>query len=135
MPLATTSALEILKAILQAEDPGWRAGATRYLAAHTANPGVGGSQTTSECAYTGYLRVAITAATAWTDTNPMLNNALIQFAKATAATGEQITHLSIGTATSGAGQILVIAELVDPLQMAINIQPQFSAGDLSVQAS
>ena len=65
----------------------------------------------------------------------MLNAALIQFAKATAATTEQITHLTVGTASSGAGQILVIAELVDPLQLAINIQPQFGAGDFSVQAS
>ena len=135
MPLATTAALEILKAALKAVDPSWRSGASRYLGLHTANPGVGGNQTTSECAYTGYLRVAITAATGWSDANPMLNSALIQFAKATAATTELITHLTVGTASSGTGQVLVIASLVDPLQMAINIQPQFGAGDISVALS
>lgn len=132
MPLATTAALEVLKATLKAVDPSWRSGASRYLALHTADPGVGGSQTTSECAYPSYARVAVTSATGWTDTNPMLNAALVQFAKATGATVEEIAYLTIGTASSGAGQILVIGALVEPLQMANNIQPQFGAGDISI---
>ena len=135
MLLGTTTALETLKAVLKAVDPSWRSGVSRYLALHTANPGAGGSQTTSEAAYPGYVRVAVTSATGWTDANPMLNAALIQFAKATGSTTELLSHLTIGTASSGAGQILVVGSLVEALQMANNIQPQFGAGDISVQLS
>lgn len=135
MPLGTTAALETLQAILKAVDPSWRSGATRYLSLHTANPGVGGSQTTSEAAYPSYARVAVTSSSGWTDTNPMTNTGLLQFPKATGATTELETYLVIGTASTGAGQILVVGSLTAALQMANNIRPQFDIGAISVAQS
>lgn len=38
-----------------------------YVGLHTADPGASGSQTTNECAYTGYARVAIArTSSGWT---------------------------------------------------------------------
>ena len=40
-----------------------------YVALHTANPGEAGAQNTSECAYTGYARVAVArSGSGWTVT-------------------------------------------------------------------
>lgn len=52
-----------------------------YISLHTADPGEGGSQTTSEATYTGYTRVAVVRTSAgWTVSgNQAENAALIQF--------------------------------------------------------
>ena len=135
MPMATTAALENLKAILKAVDPSWRNGATRYMSLHTASPGVGGNQNTNEAAYPSYARVAVTASSGWTDTNPMTNTGLLQFPAASGATTEVETYVAIGTAASGTGQILVFGALSASLQMANLIQPQFAIGAASVTQS
>jgi hypothetical protein len=48
--------------------------ATLYVAVHTADPGVGGSQTTNETAYTNYARVAVVrSAAGWTVAGAVAN--------------------------------------------------------------
>lgn len=132
MPKTTTTANDTLDALLRAVDPAWRSGASRYIALHTADPGVAGSQTTSEATYTSYARVTVTAATAFTAAAAAStsNAALIQFPQCTGGTNT-ITHVSIGTAASGAGQIIYSGALSASLAVANLIQPQFAASALT----
>jgi hypothetical protein len=107
-----------------------------YLALHTADPGVGNAQTTNEISsvsYVGYVRIAVArTAGGWTvSTNTAVNAALAQFAQCGGA-GDTATWVSIGTASSGAGNVLYSGEMNDPLAIALNIQPQFAAGALTV---
>lgn len=44
MPKGTTTANDVINAVLRAVDPAWRSGATRYVSLHTATPGAGGDQ-------------------------------------------------------------------------------------------
>lgn len=102
-----------------------------YLSLHTASPGTGGSQTTNETAYTNYARVAVArSGSGWTVSSGAAENAaLIQFAQC-GVTGATITHVAIGTASSSTGKVLYQGALNSSLAVALNIQPQFAAGDL-----
>ena len=102
-----------------------------YLALHTADPGEAGSQTTSAATYTSYARVAVVrSAVGWTVSGATVENAaLVQFVTCTGGSNT-ITHVSIGTVSSGAGQILVSGALSSSLSVSTGIQPQFSAGAL-----
>jgi hypothetical protein len=134
MSMSNTTENDVLKMMLQGVDPAWRAGATLYIALHTADPGEAGSAITSEAAYTGYARVAQTKASAWTDGGSTFTNAaLVQFPQC-AAGSANVTHFSVVTTASGAGQILVSGVLTAALAVASGIQPQFAAGALSVGA-
>ena len=133
MSLGNTTEVDILNAILRGEDPAWRAGASVYLALYTADPGEAGSANTNEAGYTGYARVALTKASAFSGTNPQANAALIQFGKCTAAP-ETVTHWALVTTASGAGQILISGALSQSLDVGVNVQPQFDAGALTFTA-
>lgn len=104
-----------------------------YLSLHTADPGVGNSQLTNETAYTNYVRIAVArTAGGWTvSTNTAVNAALAQFAQC-GVTGATLTHVAIGTASSGAGNVLYAGALNSNLVVATNIQPQFNASALTV---
>jgi len=113
-------------------------GSNLYLSLHTADPGEGGDQTTNEVSYTGdsgdYARIAVSRdAGGWTVVNNQSTNAaLIQFAVSN--TGPVVaTHLAIGTAASGAGQVLASAALTASLTINNLVQPQFSAGGIIYQ--
>lgn len=84
--------------------------ANLHVALHTADPGDAGSQTTSECNYTGYARIAVARTSGgWgVSTNVASPVANITFANPSNATNlpQTATHFSIGTASSGAGKIL-----------------------------
>lgn len=131
MSKGNTTENDVLKMILKGVDPTWRANAYRYLALHTADPGEAGSQTTSEATYTSYARKEIALAD-WTDGGSSFSNAiLIQFPKCTGGTNA-ITHWSLGTDVSGAGQILISGALASTLNVSNNIQPQIAIGELVI---
>ena len=102
-----------------------------YLALHTADPGEAGSQTTSEATYTSYARVAVArTAVGWTVSGATVENAaLVQFVTCSGGSNT-ITHVSIGTLSSGAGQIIVSGALNSSLSVSTGIQPLFSANAL-----
>lgn len=132
MSKSNTTENDILKMALQGTDPAWRASASAYVALHTADPGEAGTAITSEATYTGYARVTITKSTAWTDNgSTFVNSNLIQFPQCSAGSNT-LTHFSIVTTTSGAGQVIYSGILNSPLSVTSGIQPQFGAGDLSV---
>ena len=108
-----------------------------YLSLHTADPGVGNDQTTNETAYTNYARVAVVRTTSgWAVPSGAAtsNAALIQFAQC-GASGATLTHIAIGTASSGPGTVLYAGALSSSLAVSNGIQPQFSIGALDVTES
>jgi len=134
MSMSNTTENDVLKMMLQGTDPSWRAGATQWIALHTADPGEAGSAVTSEATYTSYARVAVTKSSGWTDGGATFSNAaLVQFPQCTGGSNA-ITHFSVVTSSSGAGQILVSGALSATLNVATGIQPQFAIGDLDVSA-
>jgi hypothetical protein len=104
-----------------------------FISLHTADPGEAGDQTTSEATYGNYGRISVArTAGGWTVSgNQAQNTALIQFATCNGGTNT-ITHVVIGTLTSGAGQILYSGALNSPLAVSNGIQPQFAALALTV---
>ncbi len=91
-----------------------------FVSLHTADPGVGGSQTTSEAAFGGYARVAVARTTSgWTASSSQATNpvATINFPVSTGTPSEVETFFAIGTATSGAGKILYSGSLSPTVAM------------------
>ena len=94
------------------------------VALHTADPGEGGSQLTSETAYTGYARINVARTTGgWTVTaNSVSPVANIDFGECTASPGAAITHFSVGTTV---GNELLYSGTVTPnITMAVGVIPR-----------
>lgn len=138
MSMSNATENDVLELMLKGTDPSWRAGATQYLALVTDAAGAvsEASPVANECTYTGYARVALTKASAWTDNGSNFTNAaLIQFGKRTDGGATQTaTAFVICDTASGAINMAVIGTLSASLDIALNIQPQFSIGDLTVVA-
>ena len=131
MSFGNTTETDVLAKLFNNTAISWDANTDLYLSLHTGDPGEAGSQTTSEATYTSYARVAVLRSGAgWTVSGATAQNAaLIQFPQCTGGTNT-ITYASIGTASSGAGQIIVSGALNSSLAVSNQIIPQFSAGAL-----
>ncbi len=133
MSLSNTTENAALKMFLQGTDPSYRVGATQYLALFTADPTESGS-VANEANYTGYARVALTKATAWTDGGSTFSNAaLIQFGACTAGTNT-VTHFAVVDTASGAVAMMISGALSASLNVSAGIQPQFAAAALTISA-
>jgi hypothetical protein len=76
----------------------------------------------------------LTKASAWTGTSsPFTNTSLIQFGQCTAGTNA-ITHFAVVDTASGAVEMMISGALLATLNVSSGIQPQFSAGTLSISA-
>jgi len=95
-----------------------------YVSLHTADPGEAGSQTTSEATYTSYARVAVARTSGgWVVTgNSVSPAAAITFPEATGGTNT-ITHMGIGTASSGAGVLLYSGTVSPSLSVSTGVTP------------
>lgn len=141
MPKSTATCNSILALIFNAtawadiaENDSTSPATNLYLSLHTADPGVGNNQTTNETSYTNYARIAVARTTSGWDVpsgGATANAALAQFAQC-GVTGATITHVAIGTASSGTGTVLYAGALSSSLAVANGIQPQFAAGALDV---
>jgi len=105
------------------------------IALHTGDPGDGGDQTTSECAYTGYGRKTIArdaGSPEWDVADGSAeNNVAVDFDECTAGSSTA-THFSVGTAGSGAGKILYSGALTASLAISAGITPSFAIGALVI---
>ena len=102
-----------------------------YVALHSADPGEAGDQTTSEIAYTGYARVAVTRGAGFTVSGANVSNAgTVQFGECTAGSAT-VTHFTVGTAASGAGSVIYRGALGATRSVSAGITPLFNAGQLS----
>lgn len=133
MSKSNTTENDTLNAIIRWVDPAWRANANRYIALHTADPGESGTAVTSEAAFGGYARATITASSGFSAASggSISNANLIQFPECTSGS-ETITHFSIVTTASWAGQILYSGALTASRSVSSWIQLQFWAGALTI---
>jgi hypothetical protein len=107
-----------------------------YVSLHTSDPGVGGTQSTNEAAYTGYSRVAVARTTGgFTVTGASVSPvAAVNFGVCTASPGSVITFAAIGTLSSGAGIILYSGLISGSIPMAIGVQPQITTASLITES-
>ncbi len=104
-----------------------------YVSLHTGDPGETGDQTTNECDYTGYGRVAVARTSGgWTISgNNASNTAAITFGQCTAGSNTA-THFGIGTDSSGTGNLILKGALTASLAISSGITPEFAIGELDV---
>ena len=105
-----------------------------YASLHTSDPGETGDQTTNETAYTNYARVAIGRSTsAWSVAAGVADNDAAVTFPAGGASGSTITHVALGSATSGAGN----RDMNGTASLAVSsgITPEFAIGALDISAS
>ena len=100
-----------------------------YVALHTADPGEGGNQATSEVNYTGYARVAVQRTGAgWTLAGQTISpTAVIEFGEMTAGTAGTAVYASVGTAASGAGKIIIRGALSPTIPFQVGTVPRIRA--------
>lgn len=136
MSMSTATENATLKMHLQGIDPSYRAEATQYAALVSLAAPDEAAPIAAELTYTGYARVALTKATAWTDGGSSFTNALqILFGKRTdAGATQQAKAMVIVDTESGAISQGIIAALNDTLDINLNIQPIFSPGTVTITA-
>ena len=100
-----------------------------YVALHTADPGEGGNQATSEVNYTGYARVAVQRTGAgWTLAGQTISpTAVIEFGEMTAGTSSTATYAAVGTAASGAGKYIIRGALSPTIPYQVGTVPRIRA--------
>lgn len=101
-----------------------------YFSLHLNDPGIGGSQTTFESAYTSYARqpVARTASGFTVSGNAVTLVAPVGFPIPTGGYGEVDTFFAIGTAVSGTGKILYRGPLTPSVTITASIAPVLTPG-------
>lgn len=106
-----------------------------YVSLHTADPGEGGAQNTSETSYGSYARVAVARTSGgWTvSSNVGSNAAAVTFATCTSGTAT-ITHVGIGSSSSGTGLLMFSYALDTALSVSTGVTPSFPIGDLFTTA-
>lgn len=109
-----------------------------YLSLHTADPTDGGSQTSSEVAYTNYARISVVrSAAGWAVAGDTASNvADLDWPTAGASGGAIATHVGIGTDLSGAGHLLGVGPIPGGgVAIGLNVQPHIDAGALQAVAA
>lgn len=101
-----------------------------YVALHIGDPGEAGNQTTNECTYTGYARVAaVRTSSGWAVASGVLTNVgAVTFGACTGGSNVA-TWFTCGTASTGTGKIIARGRLI-PFPISNGIQPSFAAGVL-----
>ena len=127
---------DVLKLIFQAvaignlaDNTGTSPAANITVALHTADPGEGGTQATSETAYTGYARVSVVrSAVGWTVSSASPTQvapaANIDFGQCSASPGAAITYFSVGTGT--ANKMLYSGTVTPNITMAAGVIPRLT---------
>jgi len=105
-----------------------------YVSLHTTDPGETGDQTTGECAYTGYARVAVARTSGgWTISGSTVTNAAAVTFGLDTVGSETANYFGVGaTASSGAGKLLYSGSLTSPLAISPGITPAFAIGAISI---
>lgn len=136
MSLSNATENQVLKSQLQGIDPSYRANATQYAALVSLEFPDEAAPIAAELTYTGYARIPITKASAWTDGGSSFTNAVqFLFGKRTdAGATQQARAMVICDTASGAISQGIIAQLADTLDINLNIQPIFAPGDVTVSA-
>lgn len=104
-----------------------------YVSLHTADPGATGNQTTSEVAYTGYARVAVSRSGGWSASTAASSSpiATISFPTGTGGSGTA-TFAALGTASSGTGSILWSGPISPAIVTGNGVTPTLTTGSALV---
>ena len=106
-----------------------------HVSLHTADPGEGGSQTTSEATYVNYARQAVArSAAGWTISGNNASNAAAITFPTSGGTDNTITHFGIGSDSSGAGNLFFKGALGASRLISNGITPSFAIGELDTNA-
>ncbi|WP_057505443.1 phage tail fiber protein [Stenotrophomonas nitritireducens] len=104
-----------------------------YVSAHTADPGVGGTQSTSEANYTGYARVAVARTSAgWTVAGANAKNAADVLLPEATGGSSNVTYFGIGTAASGAGKLLFKIPATQTYAVTTGVALKIAAGVIDI---
>lgn len=97
-----------------------------YVSLHTGDPGDAGTQSTSETAYTNYVRVAVSRSGGFSAASGGVVSpaADIDFAECGATPGAAVGWFGIGTSSSGAGKLLYSGALSPSITMATGVIPR-----------
>lgn len=135
MPKGTTFCNDLLKLIFNAtaianmaDNASASPFTNLYVGLYTSTgPGVGGSQTTNEAAYTSYARVAVARTSGgWTVTSNSVSPAAnIDFPAGTGG-GETVTYAAVGTASSGTGKLLYIGTVTPNIVTGSGVTPRLT---------
>jgi hypothetical protein len=98
-----------------------------YVSLHTGTLNSSSNQTTSECAYTSYARVAVARTSGgWTvSTNTVVPAATVTFPAATGGS-ETATYFGIGTTSSGSGKLLYWGPISPSIVISSGVTPQLT---------
>ena len=126
---------DILKLVFNSTALSWNAATNLYLSLHTADPGVGGSQTTNEAAYTGYARTsltrsgtsAFTVSTSTVAANSVVLAAGLSFPSCTGGSST-VTYFAIGISSTGAGELLYAGPVSPTIAVSSGVTPQLTTG-------
>ena len=102
-----------------------------YVSLHTSSPGEAGDQSTNECSYTGYTRVAVVrTSSGWTVTNNTVSPASnIDFPICTAGS-QTATHFGICVALSGIGKLYFYGALNSSISISTNVLPRITTSSV-----
>lgn len=106
-----------------------------YVSLHTSDPGEAGNQSTNEATFGAYARVAVArTVSGFTVSGSNASNAVeIGFLEAISGS-ETITHVGIGTDSSGAGNLLWSSVLTTSRAVSTGITLAFAIGELDINA-
>lgn len=106
-----------------------------YISLHTGDPGEAGDQTTNECAYTSYARVAVARSGAgWTVTGDSVSPvADIDFPACTGGS-ETATHFGVGTDAAGAGKLLYSGTVTPNIAISSGVTPRLTTASTITEA-
>lgn len=97
-----------------------------YISLHTADPGEGGNQSTSEVSYPGYARVALSRSPGgWTVTgNSASPTAVVEWAQMESGTPSTALFSAVGTHASGNGKVIIRGSLNPTVPINIGTIPR-----------
>jgi hypothetical protein len=131
MSFSNSAETSVLEQVFVGTALPWNGNTNLWIALYTADPGEAGTAVTNEATYGGYARVTLTRASDFTVSGNQITNAnLEQFAQCTSGSNT-ITHAALVTTSSGAGTIIVRAQLNTSIPVSTGIQPQFAANSLT----
>jgi hypothetical protein len=97
------------------------------VALHTADPGVGGNQTTNEANYTGYGRVNVARTTAgWTVTGNSVSPVVSVGFPICTGGSNTVTFFSVGVPGGGTTKILYSGTVTPNISVATGVTPQLT---------
>lgn len=105
-----------------------------YVSGHTADPGDGGTQASSELSTGGYARAALPRSTSgWTaPSGGSTSNAAAVSLGVCSSGSATLNYIGLGWTSSGAGALIGSGPVDTPFAVSTGIEPYADIGDITV---